>query len=55
MSIEAGVKQGWEKYIGRKGIAISVEDFGFSGSINYMEDKFGFTVPVILSKLNLKS
>lgn len=54
VSIEAGVKQGWEKYIGRKGIAISVEDFGCSGSINYMEDKFGFTVPAILSKLNIK-
>lgn len=55
VSIEAGVKQGWEKYIGRKGIAISVEDFGCSGSINYMEDKFGFTVSAILSKLNIES
>jgi transketolase len=36
ISIEAGTKQGWERYIGRSGISISVEDFGCSGSIPYM-------------------
>lgn len=53
ISIEAGTKQGWERYIGRKGISISVEDFGCSGSISYMAEKFGFTVSSILLKLGI--
>jgi transketolase len=51
VSLEAGVKQGWEKYIGRQGISISVEEFGSSGSIECLKDKFGFTVSSVVDLL----
>jgi transketolase len=49
VSIEAGVKQGWEKYIGNKGLSISVETFGHSAPGNIVLEKYGFNSPNITS------
>lgn len=51
VSIEAGVSQGWHKYIGREGIAISIEDFGLSAPYKALQKEFGFTVEDILSRI----
>ncbi len=42
--IEAGVRQGWERYIGPYGDMISVEHFGASAPGPLVMEKYGFTV-----------
>lgn len=49
--IEAGVDQGWHKYIGSDGIAICMEDFGKSAPYQELEKEFGFTVESILERI----
>ena len=44
LAVEAGVAQGWERYIGEKGDMISVEDFGASAPGPLVLKKYGFTV-----------
>ncbi|MDR3491390.1 MAG: transketolase [Gammaproteobacteria bacterium] len=44
LSIEAGVSQGWERYVGDNGDMISVEDFGASAPGPIVMQKYGFTV-----------
>ncbi|QQS36448.1 MAG: transketolase [Ignavibacteriales bacterium] len=40
--IEAGVKQGWEKYAGESGEIISIEKFGASAPVEVIFDKYNF-------------
>lgn len=42
--VEAGVSQGWERYVGERGDIISVEDFGASAPGEIVMKKYGFTV-----------
>ncbi len=51
ISIEAGVDQGWHKYIGADGIAIALSWFGESGSALDLANRFGFTKESILIKI----
>ena len=51
VSIEAGVGQGWEKYIGGKGLAISIECFGKSAKPNDLASHFGFTAATISTRI----
>lgn len=51
VSIEAGVEQGWHKYIGTDGIAICMEDFGASAPYRDLAEEFGFTVEHILERI----
>ena len=48
VSIEAGVEQGWHKYIGSEGIAISMDTFGASAPASMLAEEFGFEVDPIL-------
>lgn len=43
VSIEAGINQGWHKYIGDHGESVSLEHFGASASANVLFREFGFT------------
>jgi len=43
VSIEAGIKQGWEKYIGDKGSSVSIETFGHSAPVDILMEKYGFS------------
>jgi transketolase len=43
VSVEAGVKHGWERYIGDYGEAISIEKFGASAPVGIAMEKYGFT------------
>ncbi|HSL90968.1 MAG TPA: transketolase C-terminal domain-containing protein, partial [Ignavibacteriaceae bacterium] len=47
--IEAGVKQGWEKYAGNDGEIISVEKFGASAPDNILFEQYGFTVENVIN------
>jgi transketolase len=51
VSIEAGVSFGWCRFIGEKGIAISIDEFGRSAPMSAIANEFGFTVDAILSRL----
>jgi len=51
VSIEAGVYQGWHKYIGTDGIAICMETFGASAPYKDLAIEFGFTVESILERI----
>ncbi len=48
VSIEAGVKQGWEKYVGDSGESISIEKFGASAPYNIIYENYGFTIDNIV-------
>jgi transketolase len=51
VSIEAGVDQGWYKYIGSDGIAICMEGFGASAPMSALQHEFGFTVDDVLERI----
>lgn len=51
VSIEAAVSLGWHRYIGREGVAISVESFGESAPAAALAREFGFTVEAIVARL----
>jgi transketolase len=48
VSIELGIKQGWEKYTGDSGESISIEKFGASAPIEILMEKYGFTTENIV-------
>jgi len=49
ISIEAGIKQGWEKYLGEYGEAISIEKYGASAPSEVLFKEYGFTTENILA------
>lgn len=51
VSIEAGVSFGWHRFIGEKGIAISIDEFGLSAPMSDIANELGFTVDAILNRL----
>lgn len=51
VSIEAGVDQGWHKYIGLEGIAICMDSYGASAPAAALAEEFGFSVDTILEQI----
>lgn len=51
ISIEAGVDQGWHKYIGADGLAISLTWFGESAAASDLAKRFGYTKEAIVHKI----
>ncbi len=51
VSIEAGVRQGWEKYLGDFGEAISIEKFGASAPYEIIFKEYGFTSEAVVKKV----
>lgn len=51
--VEAGVKQGWEKYAGESGEIISIEKFGASAPVEVIFDKYNFN-PVYIAETAFK-
>lgn len=49
VSVEAGVAQGWERWIGDEGIAISIEKFGSSAPYKKLYEEYGLTVEKIVA------
>jgi transketolase len=50
LAVEAGVGQGWEKWVGTQGKLISIERFGASAPARDIFEKFGFSVEAIMEK-----
>lgn len=46
LAIEAGVAQGWRRYVGDRGDVISVETFGASAPGDVVLEKYGLTVEI---------
>jgi transketolase len=51
VSIEAGVENGWHKYIGLSGVAISLDTFGASAPCGDLAKEFGFTSEQIIERI----
>jgi transketolase len=51
VSIEAGVTLGWERYIGRGGLAIGIDRFGGSAPAEDLFRHFGFTADAIVPRV----
>ncbi len=43
LAVEAGVAQGWHKYVGARGAVLSIERFGASAPYAVLFEKYGFT------------
>lgn len=52
VSIEAGIAQGWWKYVGTRGECISIEHFGASASAGKLYSEFGITTEAIVAAAN---
>lgn len=52
ISVEAGIKLGWEHYVGLSGKIIGMETFGASAPGPVLYEKFGFTVEKIIEAAN---
>jgi transketolase len=50
LAVEAGVAQGWEKWVGGRGDIISLERFGASAPLAVLQEKFGFTAEAIAAR-----
>lgn len=50
LSVEAGVSQGWEKWVGERGESISVERFGASAPYKTIFEHYGFTVDHVIQR-----
>ena len=48
ISIEAGIAQGWWKYVGSAGRCISIEHFGASASAGKLYSEFGITAQAVV-------
>jgi transketolase len=50
LAVEAGVSQGWEKWVGERGEILSIDTFGASAPLAVLQEKFGFTADAILAR-----
>ena len=51
IAIEAGITQGWYKYVGDTGQIFGIDSFGASAPYQHLYKKFGLTVEVIVAKI----
>lgn len=49
VSIEMASSLGWKKYVGDRGVVLSIDTFGASGDGDMLIEKYGFTVENIVS------
>ncbi len=49
VAVEAGVSQGWEKWVGDQGVIIAVDRFGASAPFKIIYEKYGFTVDHVVN------
>jgi transketolase len=50
LAIEAGVTQGWDKYVGPVGDVIGLERFGASAPYQVLMERFGFTAEAVAGR-----
>ena len=47
LAVEAGIRMGWERYVGLAGDVVSVDRFGASAPVHVLWEKFGYTGPAV--------
>jgi transketolase len=52
VSLEAGITQGWEKYVGPSGLMIGLDTYGLSAPYKDLAVRFGFTAKAVIKKIN---
>jgi len=52
VAIEAGIAQGWWKYVGSYGACVSIEHFGASAAASKLYSEFGITTEAIVATAN---
>jgi len=50
LAVEAGISQGWHKYVGDKGDILGLDHFGVSAPGKIVFEKFGFTADNIIAR-----
>ncbi len=50
VAVEAGIRMGWDRYVGPGGVFIGRETFGASAPCQKLAEEFGFTVANVLAK-----
>jgi transketolase len=50
LAVEAGVRQGWDRYVGLQGDVVSIERFGASAPYKTLWQEFGFTGPAVAER-----
>jgi transketolase len=50
LAVEAGISQGWSRYVGDKGDVIAIDHFGASAPAKVVFEKFGFTVENVVAR-----
>lgn len=50
LAVEAGIAQGWSKYVGDDGDVLSIERYGASAPWQVLFEKFGFTVDNVVAR-----
>jgi transketolase len=50
LAVEAGVRQGWDRWVGDQGDVISLEHFGASAPANVVMKELGFTVENVIAR-----
>lgn len=53
LAVEAGISQGWQRYVGASGDVVSIERFGASAPYKAVFEKFGFTVENVVARARL--
>lgn len=43
LAVEAGVRHGWDRYVGKHGDVLSIEKFGSSAPVEVVMEKYGYT------------
>jgi len=49
--VEAGIKTGWERYVGPEGLAVGMDGFGASAPAPVLYEKFGITVENVVKQV----
>ena len=50
LSVEAGISQGWERWVGEKGTSISIDKFGASAPYKTIYEEYGLTSEAIIAR-----
>lgn len=54
IAVEAGIKMGWERFIGTDGVFIGMSDFGASGPYKALYEHFGITKDAVVAAAKQK-
>jgi len=54
VAIEAGVKQGWERFIGEDGAFVGMSSFGASAPAEVLYEKFGITAAAVVAAVKAR-